>query len=480
MGKLSGIAPSDVFEIFEDICGIPRESGNLDAIARYCIGFAERNNYKWWRDKYNNVVIKKPATKGYEKSETIILQSHLDMVCEKKDGVAFDFKKDAIRPYIDGDLIRAEGTTLGGDNGIGVAMTLAILQNKELEHPSIEALLTADEETSMEGAFNLDCSILSGHRLINLDSEFEGIFMCSCAGGVDISAEIPVVREEFEGEHAIITISGLMGGHSGVEIDKGRANANIILARILKNIVGICRIVRIEGGGRDNAIPSSASAYIAFKSSNREEIAGVVASIGKEIRKEFISIEPDMAIKFEEAKNNVEKPFSQRSSEKTVDFLTIMPDGVQRMCPDITNLVQTSSNLGILSTEENSIKITALIRSSVETEKKDLVDSMQKIIASYGGVSEVTDDFPGWAFDPNSRLKELVCEAYKEVTGKEGKADAVHAGIECGLFSEKIPGLDCISIGPDMGEVHTPDEHLSISSTERTFNMLKAVLRKAI
>lgn len=476
MRELGLIAPQEVFGYFEDICKIPHGSGNLDMIADYCINFAKQHNLDYYHDKYNNVIIRKPATKGYENAQPVILQGHLDMVCEKEKGIEIDFVIDPISPYADGDFIRAKGTTLGADNGIAVAMILSLLADNELKHPPIEAFFTADEETGMDGAFGIDIAYLEGHRLLNLDSEYEGVIMCGCAGGIDAINTVPVEYEEVKMEMATVEISGLKGGHSGVEIDKGRANSNILMARLLYDICPISRIVSLQGGSRETAIAAHTKAIIAFDSEVADKIERDIYNSIEVFENEYSVTDDEMKITFSlEDENNI-RALTSKSTENICRLLISMPDGVQTMSPDMHGLVQTSVNLGIMELKEGDFEFTNTIRSSIETQKKWLVDKISAIVRFAGGDTKAVGDYPGWPFNPKSELKDIILKTYKEVTGKDATVEAVHAGMECGIFFDKIKDLDCVSIGPDMWDVHTPNEHLSISSTQRTYEVLKKVL----
>ena len=441
MSVLANYEPKSVFSYFEKLCTIPRGSGNTDGIASYLVSFAEEHGLENYRDAANNVIIRKPASAGYENADTIILQGHHDMVCEKEDGLDFDFAKDAIQPVVDGDWIRAKGTTLGGDNGIAVAMILAILSDDSLAHPPIEALITADEEIGMLGAFALDCSQLKGHKLINLDSEYEGVLMCSCAGGVNVRSTIPVARERITGAVIDIAVKGLTSGHSGVEIDKGRAN-----------VVEPCKAA---------------------------EVCEIVQKLGAQYAGEYATAEPNMQISALAGETRTVDVLTTAGTEKVWQVLVSLPDSVQAMCIDMPGLVQTSTNFGTLKLEENALSISNTVRSSITAQKEWIVEKISAIVKLAGGTTTTDGNYPGWAYNPHSVVKETILSAYKTLFNKEATVEAVHAGIECGLFSDSIPNLDCVAIGPDMGDVHTPREHLSISSSQRTYELLKLVLAES-
>lgn len=479
MGVLSGYKPEKVWSYFEEISSIPRGSGNTDAIAEFCAGFAKERGLDWYRDDANNVLIRKAASKGCEEADAVILQGHTDMVCEKREDVEFDFLKEGIRLKVDGDILRAEGTTLGGDNGIAVAMMLAILDDDTLIHPAIEVLLTSDEETGMVGAFAFDPSRLTGHRLINLDSEYEGVLMCSCAGGMDAVSEVPVEREAMNLTTVALEISGLKSGHSGVEIDKGRADANMLMARLLKALKETdYRLISLEGGVRPTAIAPIAKAVIGVDGSKAAEVKQIVSRCGSIFCKEFATAEPDMKVSAEAGEKSAVNALTAESTRLVWKVLLPLPDSVQSMSIDMPNLVQTSTNLGIMRLEEDKLTFCNTIRSSMTTQKHMVFDQIAAIVSLAGGITCAEGEYPGWAYNPDSVLKDAILAAYKRITGKDASVEAVHAGIECGLFADSIENLDCVSIGPEMGDVHTPNEWLSISSSERTYELLTAVLEE--
>ena len=456
------------FEIFDELCSIPHGSGNTKAISDYCAEFANNNGLFVFQDELNNVVIKKPATKGYESHEPIILQGHLDMVCEKESTCKIDFEKDGLEIYIDGDYITANGTTLGGDDGIAVAMVLSILEDKNLSHPEIEAVFTTDEETGMYGADGLDTNLLNGKMLINIDSENEGVFTVSCAGGARTQINLPLITQENDQTSYEIAIDGLMGGHSGVEIDKGRINASILLGEILDSFTFNFLISEISGGLKDNAIPRSASCVICSNVNPKEAINSFLNSFdfGKENR-------PQVTVK----EISCKKSFSKESSLLIVYFLNNVPNGIQKMSSDINGLVQTSLNLGILNTTESGLEASFAVRSSVNNERNELIDTLKDFADGLGGTVSSHGFYPAWEYKKDSKLRRVMCDTYKTLYNTEAAVEAIHAGLECGLFGEKIKGLDAVSIGPNMCDIHTPDEKLSISSSVRVYEFLCEVLK---
>lgn len=481
MGVLAQLEPKEVFSYFETICGIPHGSGNTGPIADYLVQFAKERGLGWYRDAANNVVLTKPASPGYEAADTIILQAHTDMVCEKAPGVEFDFTRDAIRPVLEGDTIRADGTTLGADDGISVAMILALLSDPELKHPKLEALLTTDEEIGMLGAFAFDCANLTGHRLINLDSEYEGVLMCSCAGGANAYSTVPVDREEVKLQLVELEIGGLASGHSGVEIDKGRANANVLMGRLLGALSEKVplRLVKLEGGSRETAIAASATAVIGVPEVSAEEAVEAALACGAVYAREYAAAEPCLSVGAKAAAVGTVSALSLESSARVIRVLLALPDGVQAMSMDMPGLVQTSLNFGILQLREAELYCANTVRSSMTTQKLWIIDKVKSVVELAGGKTEMSGSYPGWSYNPNSVVKDTILRAYKALFGKEATVEAVHAGIECGLFADSIPNLDCVSIGPDMADVHTPREHLSVSSTRRTYELLREVLAQS-
>lgn len=481
MGTLSSLNPEKVFAFFEKICSIPHGSGNCAALSAFIADFAKQRRLDFAVDAEQNVLIRKPASPGYEKYETLILQGHLDMVCEKDPELEFDFAKDAIQPYIDGDDIKARGTSLGGDNGIAIAMMLAILDDDTLHHPQLEMLMTVDEETSMAGAFGFDCARLRGHRLINLDSEYEGVLMCSCAGGVDVVCNLPVLREEKEGCRLTLTVAHLRGGHSGVEIDKGRANANILMGRLLFRLQNELPLGIAEycGGSRVNAIASHAEAEILIEKSRLTECEEHIKQMEAIFRKEYHASDPDISVNLKLSESGCFSVLDEASAARIISLLLILPDGMQEMSAEMPGLVQTSCNLGAASLQESAFTFTSSIRSCMETKKMMLAEKIMRIVVLTGGSAALEGDYPGWSYRPDSRLKETLINAYQKVCGIKASAEAVHAGMECGIFAAGIPNLDCVSIGPTMGDVHTPQEHLSISSVQRTWKVLLTALEDA-
>ena len=475
---LAGLEPEKVFRYFEEISNIPRGSGNMDKISDYCCDFAKSKGLKYIKDSANNVIIFKNGTQGRENDEPVILQGHLDMVCEKSQGCEIDFLNDSLNLRIEGDYIYAEGTTLGGDDGIAVAFCLAILDSDDISHPPLEIVFTTDEETGMCGAEAIDTSVLNGKRMINIDSEAEGTLWVSCAGGgrCDIKADYtPVIAS---GTVCEIVLSGLHGGHSGAEIHKGYANANKLMGRILKEIsdrIDYC-LVSINGGTMDNAITRECRAKIVI-SSDSEALFKIINRLNSSLCKDFKDTDPDLNLRICDC--SAEKySLSKADTAKIVDMLCEFPNGVISMSKQIEGLVETSLNLGALKTKENCVSFTFLLRSSNNAERYKLTEEVIAIADKYGAKSNVHSEYPAWEYKEDSLLQTVFAHVYKDVFGKEMVVTAIHAGLECGLFCGKIKGLDCVSFGPDILDIHTPQEKLSISSCARMWQYLLEVLKR--
>ena len=478
MGKLTGLKPETVFKYFEEICAIPHGSGDMEKIADYCVSFAMENNLKYVRDEANNVIIYKDGTKGMESCEPVILQGHIDMVCQKTADCQIDFEKDGLDIYADGDFVKANGTTLGADNGIAVSMIMAILASNEIAHPPIEAVLTTDEEIGMIGAGKLDVSVLKGKRMINIDSEEEAYLTVSCAGGSDFKANLPLERKKSAGKSVKIEISGLMGGHSGVEIDKGRVNANILAGRLLNAISdkSVFDIVSINGGTKGNAIPYCCEIELVARDSDAFLVA--FDEYAELLKKELKDREKGLEITCTVSDEGKYEVFDEDSKEKILYFLLNTPNGIIDMSMEISGLVETSLNLGILNTTENEVYMQYALRSNKATALDFMELKMKKFAKAMGFVTSESGRYEPWEYNRNSRLQELYKEVYLEKTGKEPIVTAIHAGLECAVFSASIPELDCISIGPDMYDVHTTKEKLSITSTGKIYGILCEMLGK--
>lgn len=480
MRVLENLEPKKVFYYFEEICSIPHGSGNLDGISSYLARFAQDRGLFHVRDASNNVIIVKEASAGYESVPPIILQGHMDMVAVKKNDCDIDLEKDPLRLKVEGDLIRAEGTSLGGDDGIAVAYILAILDSGDIMHPRIEAVLTTDEEVGMEGATAIDLSMLCAKRMLNIDSEEEGILLTSCAGGMRTDCHIPVTRETDQGGIFLkVSVGGLLGGHSGTEIDKEHSNAIKLLGITLQQVHSRIpfRLADINGGEKDNAIPREASAVVCIAKDNRNDFIEELKRIETEEKNEKKSKEKHLCIKAEEAECSAESVMDNNSTDRVLAFLVLLPNGVQAMSADIEGLVETSLNVGILRTCDSEVIASSAIRSAIETAKHKVNLQLQTLTKTFGGYTETHGEYPGWQFDPESKLRSDMVRIYRELFGKEVRVEALHAGLECGIMISKIPGLDCVSFGPDIFDIHTTEERLSISSTARMWDYLLEILK---
>ena len=470
MKILQGIAPQRVLHYFEEICSIPHGSGDTDRISEYCVRIATDLGLEVRKDGLNNVIVKKPGSPGYENHPPVILQGHLDMVCEKDPDSPVDFTKDGLDLFVDGDWIGARGTTLGGDDGIAVAMTLAVLEDGTLPHPPIEAVFTTDEETGMYGAEGIDVSDLKGKMLLNIDSECEGILTVSCAGGARAEIKIPLKTEANALPCKKILFKGLQGGHSGVEIDKGRINADVLMGSFLTKLPEDARIVSVFGGTKDNAIPAAAECIVALT----EDLTDLAREFAEKNRPET---DPGLMVEITDAPAE-NLCYDGESSRRIAEFLTTVPNGIQAMSKNIEGLVQTSLNLGQLNCSERELTATFSVRSSVGAEKKELLKKLEKTALAFGGTFDSRGDYPAWEYKEDSRLRETMIAVYTEKYGKAPVVEAIHAGLECGFFCDKIPGLDAVSFGPDMRDIHTPRERLSISSVARTYDYLCHILKE--
>ncbi len=475
-GKLAGLAPASVFSYFEAICAIPHGSGNTKQISDYLVSFAKEQGIRYRQDEWNNVVLFQEGTSGYENHAPVILQGHMDMVCEKDEDCTINMETDGLDVRHDGTHIFAQGTTLGGDNGIAVAYALALLADKTIAHPPLEIIITVDEETGMEGAAGVDLSDLQGRTMINLDSEDEGIFTVSCAGGVRGTIHLPVERRVVYGPCVRLTVEGLQGGHSGVEIHKNRANANKVLAELLsrvQKVMPIC-ITKLQGGAKDNAIPRSATVTFVALGMQPERMNDIAAQLETEIRTQFD--EPNVKIYGDNVDALGGNALTSESTAKVIALLNAAPNGVQSWSEDIAGLVQTSLNLGVMNLAQE-LTLTFAVRSSVNQEKRDLLKRLEELARFHGGTYTEMGDYPAWEYRKNSPLRDVMVGTYREMFGKEPQVVAIHAGLECGMLSEKLPGLDCVSIGPDMLDIHTSREKLDIASTRRTWEFLLEILK---
>ena len=478
MRVLDQLEPKRVFSFFEDLCAIPHGSGNTKAVSDYCVKFAKDRGLEVHQDHLNNVIIVKPATKGYENAPTVIVQGHLDMVTEKTPDSPIDFLKDGLDLAIDGDFVYAKGTTLGGDDGIAVAMALAVLDSDDLAHPRLECLFTIDEETGMDGAVGLDTSVLQGKRLLNIDSEEEGILTVSCAGGAHADVHIEMKQNECALSSAEIAVTGLKGGHSGAEIDKGRANATITLGRVLQALVDELevRLVSASGGLKDNAIPLAAKSVIALDEEKMARAQEICAEMQATLRKEYATADPGVTVTLTPG-TVADHALSLVDTRRVCTFLGLYPNGIESMSMDIPGLVQTSCNLGIFRVDETGLKGSGSVRSSVASRKQMLLRKIRLLAEGLEGTMRVSGEYPAWEYKRESHLRDVMCEVYKKQYGEDMRVEAIHAGLECGLFCGKIAGLDAVSFGPNLYDIHTTSERMSICSVQRVYTYLCEVLR---
>ena len=481
MAVLTGLKPEKVFSYFEKLCSVPHGSGNTKQISDLCVGFAKELGLKYRQEACNNVVIWKGGSAGYEKSEPIILQGHIDMVCAKTDDCAKDMAREGLDLRTDGEWVWADKTSLGGDNGIAVAMILAILADDTLPHPPLEAVFTVDEEVGMDGAFALDCSDLKGRKLLNLDSEVEGVFTVSCAGGLRADCTLPGRLEPLGGESCYtVTLSGLKGGHSGMNINEGRGNANVLMGRVLysamERLPGL-RLAAVQGGKFDNVICARCDAVAAVPAGKEAEFEQFIREFDATLKNEYAGC--DDGVTLECAKTAAVPAVSAEATSVMLHTLLALPQGVQAMNVDFPGLVQTSLNLGVLCLAEDGLHFTYSIRSCIASQKEMLAQRVRAIVEFAGGTVSERSGYPGWQYARESKFRELVLGAYRDITGTEGKVEATHGGLECGLFIEKLPGLDAISLGPELHDVHSVRERLSVPSTERVYELVCEILKRS-
>ncbi|MCC3869434.1 aminoacyl-histidine dipeptidase [Terrisporobacter mayombei] len=474
---LKDLNPTLVFKYFEEISQVPRGSGDEERISEFLVNFAKELNLEVVQDEHLNVIIRKPATAGYENCPGVILQGHMDMVCEKNKDVNHDFEKDPIDLRIVDDMIYANGTTLGADNGIAVAMSMAVLASSDLAHPALEVLVTSNEEAGMTGANGLDGSLLKGKYIINLDSEEEGFLLVSCAGGNRSYVTLPLTYKNIEDNKQafMIEVKGLLGGHSGMDIVKQRANSNVTMGRILNLLDVDFDLVEVNGGSKNNAIPRECEAIVAVNKDQAETLKANVAKIEEILKNEFKTTDPGLEVVVKEA--TADKAITDECKAKVMLLLNFIPNGIQTVSKDIEGLVESSSNLGVVKTENDVMSFESAVRSSVATLRENLNKKTKMLCDTVNANFENTDGYPAWEYAKDSKLEELCVDVYEKLAGKKPVITAIHAGLECGLLLDKMPGCEAISMGPDMFEVHTPNEHLSIPSVKNVYEFLLAVLK---
>lgn len=480
MGVLSNLEPQNVFHFFEEITKIPHGSGNVGQISDYLVKFARDRGLYCIQDELKNIIIVKEAVPGYEDEPTVILQGHMDMVAVKKPDCDIDMAKEGLRIAVRGDEIYAQGTSLGGDDGIAVAYALALLDSDTIKHPRLEVIVTVDEEVGMDGARGIDLSMLTGNRMVNLDSEDEGIFLTSCAGGARVKGKLPLSEAQRQGVAVEVTVGGLLGGHSGGEIHKERGNSNCLMGRLLYRLAETfdIGISGLQGGLADNAIPRETKAVLVVEERDKEAILDMVKTVEGEIQAELSAKDPGVFLAAGEGRPGSWLCTTAEDTAKAAAWLIALPNGVQAMSADMHGLVETSLNLGILSYEDGCLLADFSVRSSVESAKQALIDRLCAVIGLAGGSFLVSGDYPGWKYRKDSPLREKMTALYEKMYGKAPKVEAIHAGLECGILGSKIADLDCVSMGPDMKDIHTTEETLSISSTGRVWEFLVRLLEE--
>lgn len=488
--------PQKVFHYFEQICRIPHPSYHCEAISNYLMDFAKAHGLEAYQDQFYNVIIIKEASAGKEELEPIMIQGHMDMVTVKDDGIRIDMQKEGLQLAIDGDYIYAKGTSLGGDDGIAIAYGLALLDDDTLSLPRIELIVTTEEEVGMEGATGIDLSVCRANRMLNLDSEDEGEFVVACAGGMRVHADMEAGEKLPLTENELlycIEVGGLAGGHSGTEIIRHSANACKVIGSVLHGLWAMdCPFMMMDlvGGTKDNAIPIYAKALIAVSKERKDQIKAYIDKLHEDFRKQYGATDPDGYVKCSEVEpadrndmqsclQNTKKEillFSKERTRQIIDLLCEVPNGVQSMCTEMPELPQTSLNLGIMKGEADGIHFDFSLRSSVSAEKKELCDKVCEIIDKYEGTYELGGDYPAWEYKADSSLREHLVRVYEKQYGKLPEVLSIHAGLECGILASKKPGLDCVSVGPDILDIHTTRERLSISSVQRVWKFLVEAL----
>ena len=469
MRKLVGIKPERVFYHFEEISKIPRESYNEKAISDYLVEFGKKLNLETYQDKYYNVILRRKASQGYEDTPGIIIQGHMDMVCEKENDSNHDFKKDPIDLVVDGNRLKANKTTLGGDNGIAIAMGMAILEDESIKCGTIELLATTSEEIDLNGALSLEPNILKGKMLINIDSEDEGVITVGSAGGVEIDILLPIERETLSDVNLYtLSLEKLQGGHSGVEINQKRGNANKILVEVLQNLKVLTdySLVEVFGGSKDNAIPRSGKVVLA----SSKDIKDIISKVADEVKAKYISFEPEMIFALETTTAKEISVLSNKSLDSYIKTIEELPTGVNTWMKEYPEIVESSDNLAIVKTLDENINIIISLRSSDPEVLKELREKISNILKENNALFEFSAGYPEWKFRAESKLRDKALEVYKKLYNKDMKVEVIHAGLECGAISQNYPDIDFISVGPNLRDVHTPSEYLEIDSTERVYN----------
>ena len=469
MRKLIDVKPERVFYHFEEISKIPRESYHEKAISDYLVEFGKKLNLETYQDKYYNVVLRRKATPGYENAPGIVIQGHMDMVCEKESDSNHDFKKDPIDLIVDGNRLRANKTTLGGDNGIAIAMGMAILEDESIKCGTIELLATTSEEIDLNGALSLEPNVLKGKMLINIDSEDEGVITVGSAGGVEIDILLPIEKETLTDVNLYtLSLEKLQGGHSGVEINQERGNSNKILAEVLHNLKTLTdySLVEVLGGSKDNAIPRSGKVVLA----SSKDIKDIISKVADEVKAKYVSFEPEMSFTLEATTAKEVSVLSKKTLDSYIKTIEEIPTGVNTWMKEYPEIVESSDNLAIVKTLDENINIIVSLRSSDPEVLNELKDKIASILKENNASFEFSAGYPEWKFRAESKLREKALEVYKKLYNKDMKVEVIHAGLECGAISQNYPDIDFISVGPNLRDVHTPSEYLEIDSTERVYN----------
>lgn len=478
--EIRALEPKQVWNNFADLNAVPRASKKEEQVIAFMKAFGEKLGLDTQVDEVGNVLIKKPATPGLENRKTVVLQSHLDMVHQKNNDTDFDFDTQGIEMFIDGDWVKAKGTTLGADNGLGVAAIMSILESDSIPHPALEALFTIDEETGMTGALGLKPGFLSGEILLNLDTEEDDEIGVGCAGGIDITVDKDYKLEAASSSDVFysVHISGLQGGHSGMEIHKGLGNSNKLLNRILFAGIPSLKLIKIDGGGLRNAIPREAMASFAVAAEDEQKVIAQMEQAKKEIIAEFKSLEKNLSIEISKTILSDVKTLSAEDSKALVRAIYATANGVFRMSPDIEDLVETSNNLARILLEDGNLHIACLTRSSVESGKQDLVNTISSAYELIGANISLSGDYPGWQPNMDSSILKVMDGLYENLFGEKANVAACHAGLECGIIGEHYPEMEMISFGPDILGAHSPDERASISSTQKFWKYLQEILKE--
>lgn len=472
----------EVFRFFKEICNIPHGSGNTAQISDYLVAFAKERHLFYQQDAMGNVIIIKEASKGSESRQPLMIQGHMDMVTVQKPDCSIDMKKEGLRLKEKDGFLYAEGTSLGGDDGIAVAIGLALLNDEQLQHPRLELVVTVDEEVGMEGAHEIDLSVCTANRMLNLDHDEEDTFLCGCAGGAKVSLTLPLQMMQPMGNQECYTIKlgGLQGGHSGTEIDKGHGNANCLLGRVLFaiNQQVTISLVAISGGVADNAIPRETSASFVVNDSNwKGSIEAICKKLEEELQQEWKVKEPRLQLSA--AKITGQKSFATtEDTDKAICLLCSVPNGVQQMSAEIENMVETSLNLGIISLYEGNLTMEFAVRSSVESAKKELVNRLKAVARLSGAFCKITGEYPGWEYKEDSQLRRQLSEVYEKEYGQKPQIKTIHAGLECGVLIQKKPNLDCVAAGPEVLAIHTTEERLNIMSTVRFYHFVRTFIEE--